>query len=948
MAAGPGGRLGDLSKDLIDFLSVAENIHDFSGDRGGIPIRDIVGRRLEGNIYGEKLYDMIGERETKSKNFEKEIQHFLEETFRLVKIDEIYDYRSVEHMRFIDCQDYDPKTFDRVMGRDLVIFRVLRSKDDFGNKYLDYNNRTNLIYGLNQFFNNSKAFLNYFKNKKLVEREYLPIIYDASSFSPKYIFYSLDPYDLNIITGIFGGILVEESTHNDSATKLKNSNYLPGCDELGIEKLINGETLTYSISEKKTKRTPIKLLVNHKNVERNQKIGRDENLIDLSKIRLDSIEKVEMPGDGEIKYYLTNNNSYCSAILIIKVPSGRNIGIKMSVFNTENIFNVVKIYKYYNGEPNKLYDELFGLMRITDIEIKIKILMDLKRIGDWGQVMMVKSMGNKAVIFTHDRMLFNFARLNKVPVIFTTFPNVEVGEDEGENSLYVDLVCYTPEVNGDMNKNVSNMIAILSEEIKMDKIRRGLETLNEYKVELEGYFLGEVVPYSIPDDLIKLNGIRGKLRYIKISGRTIDISGGIPDNLNVFLLGLEMLINLVTIAYRVFMEFKRDVEDLLRKVEMKGFRLIREHIMVRLYNNYNVLSDFKNIRKIVKNLTTLFSYNEETDTLTFRTIDITNIASSLFLGINWHTFFSNIQYYFINNIHENPKYTIENIYNLLEIVSKPIKSLIENNREITDDEKAILSFNNPEEFIGYMEVVGRLTELSDELKEELYREIEGNVIRGLGIRGGGKIEDLGYINMDNVNVYFYTYLIRQIYEQKILGLPINLGDLGNYSKIIEIIRKNIEESGEIMSEEELTMEDLIGKPNTRLLIYTEIMQELIMTNEKLLESELLERMERLGLVYEDVLGICSGNILIGDATFKEPKLIDEPLSYDYSKLVNEEIPSGFERKPIEVFGGKIRIMKNSMKNVYLDEMEKEIIKWGIKKGYIHKSNYLDLQKLLEN
>jgi hypothetical protein len=47
-------------------------------------------------------------------------------------------------------------------------------------------------------------------------------------------------------------------------------------------------------------------------------------------------------------------------------------------------------------------------------------------------------------------------------------------------------------------------------------------------------------------------------------------------------------------------------------------------------------------------------------------------------------------------------------------------------------------------------------------------------------------------------------------------------------------------------------------------------------------------------------------------------------------------------------GGKIRIMKNSMKNVYLDELEKNIIRWGIKKGYIHKSNYLDLEKLLKN
>jgi hypothetical protein len=105
-------------------------------------------------------------------------------------------------------------------------------------------------------------------------------------------------------------------------------------------------------------------------------------------------------------------------------------------------------------------------------------------------------------------------------------------------------------------------------------------------------------------------------------------------------------------------------------------------------------------------------------------------------------------------------------------------------------------------------------------------------------------------------------------------------------------------------------------------------------------------------------------IILPELKETRKRLLEEEPEIEIIRPEREE-PLFEERKPSMVYsepklrriialgdepydGGKIRIMKKSMKNVYLDDLEKEIIKWGIKKGYIHKSNYLDLQKLLKN
>jgi len=265
MAAGPGGRVGrddeepiKISKELVDMMAVADNIHDFSGERSNIPISVIIDRRLEHNRYSGKLLEIIRGNERKPKDFEKQIQRYLEQE-KLVTpvIEDIFNYNSPEHTRFIDCSDNDPQNLEKVKGRDCIVFRVLVNRDKDRNKYIDYINRQNLLLGLDMLFKRAKQIIK-------EDKEYLPIIYDASSFSPKNIFYILEPRSANIITGLFGGILVEEATHSDSATKIANINYRESCNEVPINELFNGETITYSMNNAGSVRKGIKLLVNIK------------------------------------------------------------------------------------------------------------------------------------------------------------------------------------------------------------------------------------------------------------------------------------------------------------------------------------------------------------------------------------------------------------------------------------------------------------------------------------------------------------------------------------------------------------------------------------------------------------------------------------------------------------------------------------------------------------
>jgi hypothetical protein len=265
-----------------------------------------------------------------------------------------------------------------------------------------------------------------------------------------------------------------------------------------------------------------------------------------------------------------------------------------------------------------------------------------------------------------------------------------------------------------------------------------------------------------------------------------------------------------------------------------------------------------------------------------------------------------------------------------------------------------------------------------------------------GLRGGGDIDFKDYINLDNVNVYFYTYYTRLLLEAIIINDFSEIDKVNrylkgfNYSKILGIIGGNIIDNREEIPEgffslhpKDLiglfTVDRLVNSPNTRLYLYTVLAKELI-DNYKIHREEILESIEKLELVYTEILGICSINIVIGDAIIdidKTARPIDIPLLPELKetrKRLLEEVeiigPERveqvlIERKPSMIYsepklrritalgdepydGGKIRIMKKSMKNIYLDDLEKEIIKWGIKKGYIHKSNYLDLQKLLKN